>query len=65
MGEQKYAAQAKYHKKIKQYSVKFNLSNNDKSIVDFLENEMTEKGMTVNAYLKEILTDYVNKKYQQ
>lgn len=54
----------KYQNKIKQYTVKFSLSDDDQSIVAFLENEMQEKGMSANAYIKSILTQYVNNKYK-
>ena len=60
-------AQKKYHEKYrqkaKQYKVQFSLSDDDQSIVAFLENEMQEKGMSANAYIKDILTQYVNSKY--
>lgn len=57
-------SQKKYKKKIKKYYVQFSLSDEDKSIVAFLENEMQEKGISANAYLKGILTEYVNNKYK-
>ena len=57
-------AKKKYQNKIKQYKVQFSLSDNDQSIVAFLENEMQEKGMSANAYIKDILTQYVNSKYK-
>lgn len=56
--------QKKYNEKIKKYTVKFSLSDDDQSIVAFLENEMQEKGLSANAYIKEILTEYVNNKYR-
>ena len=54
----------KYQDKVKQYKVQFSLSDDDQSIVTFLENEMQEKGMSANAYIKSILTQYVNSKYK-
>ena len=57
-------AKKKYQNKIKQYKVQFSLSDDDQSIVAFLENEMQEKGMSANAYIKSILTQYVNSKYK-
>ena len=54
----------KYQDKVKQYKVQFSLSDDDQSIVAFLENEMQEKGMSANAYIKSILTQYVNSKYK-
>ena len=57
-------AKKKYQNKVKQYKVQFSLSDNDQSIVAFMENEMQEKGMSANAYIKGILTDYVNSKYK-
>lgn len=57
-------SQKKYHQKIKQYAVKFSLSDDDQSIVAFMENEMQEKGLSANAYIKGILTQYVNSKYK-
>ena len=57
-------AQKKYRQKAKQYKVQFSLSDDDQSIVAFLENEMHEKGMSANAYIKDILTQYVNSKYK-
>lgn len=57
-------SQADYRKKIKKYTVSFSLSDDDKSIVSFLENEMKEKGISSNAYIKGILRDYVNAKYK-
>ena len=57
-------AQKKYRQKVKQYNIKFSLSDDDQSIVAFLENEMQEKGMSANAYIKDILTQYVNSKYK-
>lgn len=56
--------QKKYRKKAKQYNIKFSLSDDDQSIVAFLENEMQEKGLSANAYIKGILTEYVNSKYR-
>ena len=56
--------QEKYRQKAKQYKVQFSLSDDDLSIVAFLENEMQEKGMSANAYIKSILTQYVNSKYK-
>ena len=53
-------SQKKYSSKIKSYTVKFSLSDDDQSIVAFLENEMREKGLSANAYIKGILTQYVN-----
>ena len=55
----------KYNQKIKQYKVQFSLSDDDKSIVAFMENEMQEKGLSANAYIKGILTEYVNRKYKE
>lgn len=57
-------SQKKYRQKVKQYNIKFSLSDDDQSIVAFLENEMQEKGMSANAYIKDILTQYVNSKYK-
>lgn len=57
-------AKKKYQNKVKQYKVQFSLSDDDQSIVAFLENEMQEKGMSANAYIKSILTQYVNSKYK-
>ena len=57
-------AKKKYQNKVKQYKVQFSLSDNDQSIVAFMENEMQEKGMSANAYIKGILIDYVNSKYK-
>ena len=57
-------AKKKYQNKVKQYKVQFSLSDDDQSIVAFLENEMQEKGMSANAYIKDILTQYVNSKYK-
>ena len=57
-------AKKKYQNKVKQYKVQFPLSDDDQSIVAFLENEMQEKGMSANAYIKDILTQYVNSKYK-
>ena len=57
-------AQKKYRQKVKQYKVQFSLSDDDKSIVAFMENEMQEKGISANAYIKDILTQYVNSKYK-
>ena len=57
-------AQKKYRQKVKQYKVQFSLSDDDQSIVAFLENEMQEKGISANAYIKDILTQYVNSKYK-
>ena len=57
-------AQKKYRQKVKQYKVQFSLSDDDQSIVAFMENEMQEKGMSANAYIKDILTQYVNSKYK-
>lgn len=57
-------SQKKYNNKVKLYAVKFSLSDDDKSIVAFMENEMQEKGLTANAYIKGILKDYVNAKYR-
>lgn len=57
-------SQKRYNEKIKKYTIKFSLSDDDQSIVAFLENEMQEKGMSANAYIKDILTQYVNSKYK-
>lgn len=57
-------SQKKYRQKVKQYKVQFSLSDDDKSIVAFMENEMQEKGISANAYIKDILTQYVNSKYK-
>ena len=57
-------SQKKYNEKIKKYTIQFSLSDDDQSIVAFLENEMQEKGMSANAYIKDILTQYVNSKYK-
>ena len=57
-------AKKQYQNKVKQYKVQFSLSDDDQSIVAFLENEMQEKEMSANAYIKEILTQYVNSKYK-
>ena len=57
-------SQKKYRQKVKQYNINFSLSDNYQSIVAFLENEMQEKGMSANAYIKDILTQYVNSKYK-
>ena len=54
----------KYRQKVKQYNIKFSLSDDDQSIVAFLENEIQEKGLSANAYIKGILTDHVNSKYK-
>ena len=58
-------SQKKYRSKIKQYNIKFSLSDDDMSIVNFLENEREELGLTANSYLKGILTEYVNSKYKE
>lgn len=55
----------KYQDKVKMYTIKFSLSDDDQSIVAFLENEREELGLSSNAYIKKILTDYVNSKYNQ
>lgn len=55
----------KYQDKVKMYTIKFSLSDDDQSIVTFLENEREELGLSSNAYIKKILTDYVNSKYNQ
>lgn len=57
--------QEKYRQKTKQYKVQFSLSDDDQSIVSFLENEMQEKGLSANAYIKGILTQYVNDQYNK
>ena len=57
-------AKKKYQNKVKQYKVQFSLSDEDQSIVAFMENEMQEKEMSANAYIKSILTQYVNSKYK-
>ena len=56
--------QAKYREKTKKYTVVFSLSDDDQSIVNFLENERQEKGLSSNAYIKGILIEYVNNKYK-
>lgn len=56
--------QKKYRAKTKQYNVTFSLSDDDASIVHFLENERQELGMSANAYIKKILTEYVNNQYK-
>lgn len=58
-------SEKRYKSKVKQYKVQFSLSDDDKSIVTFLENEREELGLSSNAYIKKILTDYVNSKYNQ
>ena len=58
-------SQKKYREKVKQYNIKFSLSDDDASIVSFIENEMAEKGLSANAYIKGILTEYVNSKYKE
>lgn len=58
-------SQKKYREKVKQYKVQFSLSDDDASIVSFMENEMAEKGLSANAYIKGILTEYVNNKYKE
>lgn len=55
----------RYQSKVKQYKVQFSLSDDDQSIVAFLENEREELGLSSNAYIKKILTDYVNSRYNQ
>lgn len=55
----------KYNQKTKQYKVQFSLSDDDRATVNFLENEMAEKGLSANAYIKGILTEYVNNKYKE
>lgn len=54
----------KYRQRIKQYKVEFSPSDADQAIVNFLENERAEKGMSANAYIKSILVEYVNNKYK-
>ena len=57
-------AAKKYQTKITKYTIKFSLSDDDQSIVNFLENERAEKGLSANAYIKGILIEYVNNKYK-
>lgn len=65
MGKTSYEAIKRYREKTKIYRVQFSLSDADKSIVDFLENERLELGMSANAYIKNILTQYVDSKYKE
>lgn len=58
-------SQAKYLQKVKKYTIMFSLSDDDRATVNFLENEMAEKGLSANAYIKGILTEYVNNKYKE
>lgn len=55
----------RYQSKVKQYNVQFSLSDDDKSVVAFLENEREELGLSSSAYIKKILREYVNSKYNQ
>lgn len=58
-------SQKKYKSKIKKYTTSFSLSDEDQAIVAFLENEMQERGMSANAYIKSILIQYVNDQYKK
>ena len=58
-------AQKKYQEKVKKYTVKFTLSDDDKATVQTLDDLILSSGLTANAYIKNVLRDHVNRKLQE
>lgn len=52
--------QAKYRKKVKQYNVKYSLSDNDLQMVEKLEKAIVNSGMSSNAFIKMVLKKYID-----
>lgn len=58
-------AQKKYQEKVKKYTVKFTLSDDDRATVQTLDDLILSSGLTANAYIKNVLRDHVNQKLQE
>ena len=55
----------KYHAKVKQYKVQFSLSDDDQATVNTLNDLISASGLSVNAYIKNVLREHVNQKLQE
>lgn len=52
--------QARYRKKVKQYNVKYSLSDEDLRIVERLEDAIAKSGMSANAFIQMVLKRYID-----